>query len=192
MEGYLIPQAPGARTADRFARSGAPEVTWPRPAGRTFLFPGAVPGFMVLRAKDIMDSSVLMKDEEVDALTCARAMVAVRKGYAVTSRGTTPVPVGIVTEWDYLEKVTATGRDPSQIRLKEIASPTVHTCGPDTPTDEVVTTMATLGVRRILVRSGDQVLGVITAKNVLAIFRQYVDKVSSEIAAYQSGASPPV
>jgi len=137
-----------------------------------------------------MDSSFLTLDGETDALSCAQAMVERRKGYAVVVTGTPARIAGIVTEWDYLEKVVAARVDPALVKLKDLGSPTVHSCSPETPTDEVVTTMANLGIRRIVVRKGDQVVGVITAKNVLAIFRQYVDRVSSEIAGYQSNQTP--
>lgn len=145
---------------------------------------------MVLLAKDIMDSSFLTMDAQADALSCARTMVERRKGYTVVTSGDPPRIAGIVTEWDYLEKVVARGLDPARVTLSDLASVVVHSCSPETPTDEVVTMMANLGVRRIIVRKDDRVLGVITARNVIAIFRQYIDKLSSEIAGYQSTATP--
>ncbi len=50
--------------------------------------------------------------------------------------------------------------------------------------------MVKLGIRRIVVRSGNQVVGVITTKHILGSFRQYIDKLSSEIAGYQSTSTP--
>ncbi|MGA8711007.1 MAG: cyclic nucleotide-binding/CBS domain-containing protein [Thermoplasmata archaeon] len=145
---------------------------------------------MVLLAKNIMDSAILTVDDETDALTCARAMVAQRKGYAIVTHGGPTTVAGIVTEWDFLEKVVAAGADPSGLRVKQLASPDPQSCSPDTPTDEVVTTMVKLGIRRIVVRSGNQVVGVITTKHILGSFRQYIDKLSSEIAGYQSTSTP--
>lgn len=145
---------------------------------------------MVLRAKDIMDTSFLTVDEGMDALTCAQKMVERRKGYAVVTRGGPTKIGGIVTEWDYLQKIVAAQVDPTKTSVREIATPTVYGCPPETPTDEVVATMANLGVRRMIVRTDDRVVGVISAKNVLAIFRQYVDKLTSEIAGYQSSQTP--
>ena len=101
---------------------------------------------MVLLAKDIMDASILSMDDETDALTCARAMVAQRKGYSIVTHGSPRTVVGIVTEWDFLEKVLAASKDPSQIRLRDLASANLQSCSPETPTDEVVNTMARLGV----------------------------------------------
>jgi CBS domain-containing protein len=143
---------------------------------------------MVLTAKDIMDTDFLQMDEDVDALTCARAMVANRKGYSVITRAGERGVAGIVTEWDFLEKIVAPGALPAQFRLRDIATMTVQSCGPETPTDEVVTTMARLGIRRMMVRTDDRVLGVITARNVLAGFRAYIDKLSAEIAGYQASS----
>jgi CBS domain-containing protein len=145
---------------------------------------------MVLRAKDIMDTSFLTMDGETDALTCALTMVERRKGYAVVTVGGPTQIAGIVTEWDYLEKIVAPGVDPAGVKLRQLASPNVHSCTPETATDEVVQTMAKLGIRRMIVRKDDQVVGVITAKNVLAIFREYIDKLTSEIAGFQSTATP--
>jgi len=145
---------------------------------------------MVLLAKNIMDTSILTVDEETDALTCARAMVAQRRGYAIVTHGGPKTVAGIVTEWDFLEKVLAPTKDPARIPVKQLASPNPQSCSPDTPTDEVVTMMVKLGIRRIVVRSGDQVVGIITTKNILASFREYIDKLSSEIAGYQSSSTP--
>jgi len=144
----------------------------------------------VLLAKNIMDAAILSMDDGTDALTCARAMVAQRKGYAIVTHGEPRNVIGIVTEWDFLEKVLTSGKDPSKILLREISSSNLQSCSPDTPTDEVVTTMAKLGVRRLVVRSGTDVVGVITTRNILATFRQYIDKLSSEIAGYQSSSTP--
>lgn len=145
---------------------------------------------MVLRAKDIMDTSFLSLDSETDALTCAQTMVERRKGYAILTHGGPQTVAGIVTEWDFLQRIVAVGADPAKIAVREIASTAVHACVPDTPTDEVVTKMAELGIRRMIVQRGDQVVGVITARNILATFRQYVDRLSSEIAGQQSNQTP--
>ena len=137
-----------------------------------------------------MDTSFLRLDESTDALSCAQRMVEQRKGYAVVTRSGEPGMVGIVTEWDLVEKVLVPRADPTRLLLRDLVSPNLYACSPETPTDEVVTTMSKLGVRRLIVRTEDRVLGIITAKNVLAIFRQYIDKLSAEIAGYQSNQTP--
>jgi CBS domain-containing protein len=144
---------------------------------------------MVLLARDIMEAKVLTVTEETDALSGARTLVANRKGYAVVLRSTGQV-AGIVTEWDFLERVLAAGRDPAQVPVGELASPIVQSCTPDTPAEDVVQNMAANGIRRMVVRSGEEVVGIITSRDVLAMFRQYVDKLSSQIAGYHSDPTP--
>jgi CBS domain-containing protein len=146
---------------------------------------------MVLQAKDIMDPSLLTVDADTDALAVARKMVEARKGYAVLTRGTASTIAGIVTEWDFLEKIVAAGVPPETVPILRIASSQVQSCAAETPTDEVVATMPRLGIRRIIVRSGDQVVGVITSRHVIGIFRQYIDKLTAQIAGYHVGGSPP-
>ncbi len=146
---------------------------------------------MVLQAKDIMDRTILTADEETDALTVSQRMVAARKGYAILTRGPQSALAGIVTEWDFLQKIIAAGVPPASVPVKSIGSGDVQACGPETPTDEVVTMMAQRGIRRIVVRSGDRVVGVITSRHVVSIFREYVDKLTAQIAGFQVGANPP-
>ncbi|MGD0256640.1 MAG: CBS domain-containing protein [Thermoplasmata archaeon] len=144
---------------------------------------------MVLLARDIMDPHVLTVRSTENALACARTLASERKGYAVVLRPDGAV-VGIVTEWDFLEKVLAAGKDPSQVGVGDIASPILQSCTPETPAEDVVQTMASAGIRRMPVRAGDRVVGMITSRDVLAMFRQYVDKLSSQIAGYHSDPNP--
>lgn len=166
------------------ARAAVGSTVAPAPRVRTLIFAEGFVRRMVMRAKDVMESPVLTVEAGTDALTCARTMVERHKGYAIVMRSATVA--GIVTEWDFLEKLLAVGADPSRVIIGDIATASVHSCTPETPTDEVVARMAREGIRRMIVRSGDQVLGIITARTVLANFREYVDRLSSEIAGYHS------
>jgi CBS domain-containing protein len=140
---------------------------------------------MVLLARDIMDPKVLTVPATTDVLTCARTMSERHKGYAIVLNPEGGV-AGIVTEWDFLQKVLAAGVAPARTPVGTIASVVVHACAPETPAEDVVQTMAREGVRRLVVRSGDQVVGIVTSRDVLAMFRQYIDKLSTQIAAYRS------
>jgi CBS domain-containing protein len=139
---------------------------------------------MVVRAKEIMHTDVLTLPAELDALSGARTMVADRRGYAVILQSDRPI--GIVTEWDYLEKIVANGRDASRVPLGDIASGPIVSCDKNTPTLEVVETMTRKGIRRMLVTDGGRVVGALTARDVIGIFRAYVDKVSADISRLQS------
>ena len=144
---------------------------------------------MVLTARDIMEPDVVTVDGELDVLACARLLLERHKGYAVVLDVKKEV-AGIVTEWDFLSKVVAVGASPASLRVREIATPIVRSCAPETPAEDVVQMMVTEGIRRIVVRSGATVAGVITSRDVLRMFREYIDKLSSQIASYHS--NPPL
>ncbi|HLM91726.1 MAG TPA: CBS domain-containing protein [Thermoplasmata archaeon] len=144
---------------------------------------------MVLTARDIMDSQVVTVDGELDVLSCSRLLTERHKGYAVVL-GRQKELGGIVTEWDFLSKVVAVGANATTLRVREIATPIVRSCTPETPAEDVVELMVKEGIRRIVVQSGTQVVGIITSRDVLAMFRQYVDKLSAQIAGYHSDPAP--
>lgn len=137
---------------------------------------------MVLRAHEVMHKDVLLVDGELSALEVARRMVEARKGYAIVNED--GKALGIVTEWDFLEKVLAKELDPRSVKIKEIASKPLISCEKDTPTEEVVEMMVEKGVRRLIVLDKGSVVGVITSKDILKIFKQYVDRISSIVARF--------
>lgn len=136
-----------------------------------------------------MDPRVLMVEVGSDVLSCAKLLAVSHQHCALVGGDTLPIR-GIVTEWDIVEKVVATGRDPAAVRVEEIASFPVETCTVDLPTDEVVARMAEREIRRMVVCQRNQVVGIITARCVLASFRKYIDQLSAEIAGYGAGDLP--
>ena len=95
-------------------------------------------------------------------------------------------PRGIVTEWDVLSKVVAEAKDPRSVKLEELMTKDLITIKPNMGIDELSLFMSTKGIRRVLVVQDEKVLGVITARTVLARLRDYVDGVSAQIARFTS------
>lgn len=139
---------------------------------------------MVLTIKEVMDTRFLAVAPELSALEGARRMVAERHGYLLLVRDGRPE--GIVTEWDYIERVLAAGKAPESVALEAMASRPVISCDAATPTSEVIDLMVEKGIRRIVITSGGQVVGVVGSKDVLRSFRAYVDRISADIARLQS------
>ncbi len=140
---------------------------------------------MVLVAKDIMEKDFLSLSRDVDALEAARQMKIRKRGFAIisTARGT---PEGIVTEWDLLSKVVAEGKDAASVRIGELMTTNLVSVDPGVGFDQVAELMAHKGIRRLLVLKDDKVLGVITASIVLSRLKEYIDKISAQIARLQS------
>jgi len=95
-------------------------------------------------------------------------------------------PEGIVTEWDYLAKIVAESRDPAEVKLGEIMTADLVSVDANDGLDQVAQIMTQRGIRRVLVMKDDEMLGVITAKTMLSRLKEYIDRVSSQIARLQS------
>jgi len=139
---------------------------------------------MVLVAKDIVEKDFLSMEQNATALEAAKRMQSNRHGFVVvvTADGK---PVGIVTEWDYLSKLVAEGKDPSQVKLEEIMSRNLVTVKADDGIDYVAQLMAERGIRRVLVLQDGKILGTITARTMLARMKDYIDRISTQIARLQ-------
>jgi len=139
---------------------------------------------MVLVARDILEKDFLVLGVEVTLFEAAQRMKTSRHGCViVTNSG--GQPKGIVTEWDILSKVVAEGKDPKGVKLEEIMTKDLITIKADMGIDELSLFMSTKGIRRVLVMHNGKLLGVITSRDVLASLKDYVDKISTQIARLQ-------
>jgi signal-transduction protein with cAMP-binding, CBS, and nucleotidyltransferase domain len=140
---------------------------------------------MSFRAKDLAERDFISLTREASVLEAARAMKVRRHGYiVVVSRD--GVPEGIATEWDFVDKVIAEGRDTSTTKLGDIMSTGLVTVKAGDAFEDVTLLMVRRGIRRVLVLEDGKVLGIVTAKIVMSKLKEYVDKISSQIARMQS------
>jgi IMP dehydrogenase len=140
---------------------------------------------MVLVAKDILEKEFLSMPGDTNLFKAAQHMKTSRHGFVIVA-DKEGKPAGIVTEWDIISKVVAEGKDPRSVRLEEVMTRDLITIGPDLGIDELSQFMASKGIRRVLVVHDGKVLGVITARTVLARLKDYVDLVSTQIARLHS------
>ncbi|MCL5788740.1 MAG: CBS domain-containing protein [Candidatus Marsarchaeota archaeon] len=137
-----------------------------------------------MKAKDIMRTEFVSVDSSATVAEVVRKLVQSRRGFAIIT--TNQTPVGIVTEWDFLEKLVDKGLDPSTTKVSELMNSPIVGCDKETPTEEVVEMMVKRGIRRMVITDGDKVVGTITSRDILNIFKKYVDEVSSVIARFAS------
>jgi signal-transduction protein with cAMP-binding, CBS, and nucleotidyltransferase domain len=134
---------------------------------------------MVMYAKDLMHPPALIIDASASILDAAHLMAERHNGYALIARQ--GHPFGIVTEWDFVQRVIATGRSTSD-PVADIASTPLVSCDVDTPTDALVRRMAEEGVRRMLITRGGEAVGIVAARDIIASFQRYIDELSATIA----------
>ncbi|HXW95214.1 MAG TPA: CBS domain-containing protein [Nitrososphaerales archaeon] len=139
---------------------------------------------MVLYARDIVEKDFLAVSGTTSVLEGARAMKDSKHGFAII--GTPAEPEGVVTEWDIISKVVSEGLDPRGVTMGEVMSTDLLSIDASTPLSVVSQTMTEKGVRRILVKEGNEVMGFITSKTMLARMNDYVDKISAQISRLQA------
>jgi len=139
---------------------------------------------MVLYARDILVKDFLMLPGETSAIEAARVMKEKRHGFVLVASGSRPE--GIVTEWDYLARVTAEGNDPAHITLRDIMTREVVSVKENDSFEYIAKLMTEKGIRRVVVTRNEEIVGVITTRAVMAKLEEYVDKVSSLIARLQA------
>ncbi len=140
---------------------------------------------MVLVAKDIVEKDFLALPRSMSALEASRQMIAKSHGFVIIASGGGD-PEGIVTEWDFLARIMAEGMDPARVKLGDIMTSNLVSVDANEGIDQVAQIMTQKGIRRVLVISDHKVLGVITAKTMLSRLKEYIDRVSSQIARLQS------
>ncbi len=138
---------------------------------------------MVSVAKDVVEKDFISLQPDTSALEAARQMKAKRHGFAIIASPTGPV--GIVTEWDYLSKIVAERKDASQVKLGEIMTRDLVGVDANDGLDQVAQLMAQRGIRRVLVLRNHQVIGLITASIMLSRLKEYIDRISTQIARLQ-------
>jgi len=141
---------------------------------------------MVLYARDIVEKDFLSISGTSSVLEGAKEMKNSRHGFAII--GTPADPQGVVTEWDIISKVVSEGRDPRTVTMGEVMTTNLLSIDASTPISAVSQIMTDKGVRRLLVKDGNQVVGFITSKTMLARMNDYVDKISAQISRLQTPA----
>jgi len=139
---------------------------------------------MVLYARDIVEKDFLSISANTSVLEGAKAMKDSKHGFALI--GTPLEPKGIVTEWDIICKVVSEGREPQKLTMGEIMTTELLSIDASSPLSAVSQIMTEKGVRRLLVKDGNKVIGYITSKTMLARMNDYVDKVSAQISRLQT------
>lgn len=114
---------------------------------------------------DIMSSPVITVGIDAKVIDAAKIMARNKKGCVIVMKG--EKAVGIITERDLLERVLAEGKDYSKMVVEEVMSSPLISIGKNTPILEAMRIMRRHDIRRLAVIEGDQLVGIITDKDIL-------------------------
>lgn len=110
-----------------------------------------------------MTKDVITIDEQKTVFEAAELMSHERVGDLVVMDG--KMPIGIVTERDFVRRVVATRR-PLDTKVLEIMSKSLVTIAPDSPIKEAARKMAIKRIRRLPVLKEHELVGIITASDL--------------------------
>ncbi len=102
----------------------------------------------------------------VESVKNAARQMSERKSGVVIVRDNDEA-LGIVTEWDILSRVVAQGKDPSRTTVRDIMSAPVLSVSASLTAGEAISLMARNKYRRLLVKEGAKILGVVTLSQVV-------------------------
>jgi hypothetical protein len=76
--------------------------------------------------------------------------------------------LGIITQRDIVSKVVAQERDPDTLMVGEISSAPLRTVSPQTPLSECSDLMTRKKIRRLPVKDGDDIIGIVSDTDIFA------------------------
>src|SRR5579875_813900 len=141
--------------------------------------------FLILtmpKAKDVMRSFIVEVDTESYIKEVASLMKEKKVGSVIVKKDNNPI--GIITERDVLYKVVAEGKDPSKVKAKEIMSSPLITVDKETDLEEVLKIFKEKGIRRLPVKEGDKIVGIITLRSIIGDLRS-VEEVTKDFEKIQ-------
>jgi len=119
--------------------------------------------------KDLMTKDVLTIDTNKTVIEAAAVMSQNDVGDLVVMENN--LPVGIVTERDFVRRVLAVGKS-TKIRVSEVMSTPLKVIDPEAPIKEAARRMVNKGIRRLVVIKDNKLVGIITSTD----FAKYLGK----------------
>ncbi len=137
--------------------------------------------------KDVMSSPVITVGESEKVDKVAQFMEMQRLGSIIVTdkKGR---PVGIITERDLVTRVLAKNKLPSVILAKNIMTSPLITTSPDESLSNTARRMSRLNIRRLGVVYKGNLVGLISAKDILAITPELIEMIQ-ERALIREGNS---
>ena len=121
---------------------------------------------------DAMTRKLITISPESSSQECAQAMMTNKVGGLIVHDG--EQAKGIVTEHDLVDKVLAKNTDRTEVKVSDIMSTKLLSVEPSADLSDAMSIMANEGVRRLPVVYNGNVVGILTAKDILKIEPQLV------------------
>ncbi|MDZ7730749.1 MAG: CBS domain-containing protein [Natrialbaceae archaeon] len=134
----------------------------------------------VLTVGEVLTTDYVGVSESDSVLGTVRLMRDDRAACALVMRGSEPV--GIVTEWDILG-VVADEIDPTTTTVEEVMSSPVLRIDAGTPVSDGAEYMARENIRNLVVEADDEIVGMLTQRDVITVAGSYGQATSPQSPA---------
>lgn len=121
------------------------------------------------QVRDIMQKNVITIDEKKSALEAAKLISEKDISFLVIVKE--GKPTGVITERDFVRKIVAEDKNPSQVPLSEIMSYKFRWVDPSTDIEDAVQKMLNHNIRRLIILENEKLAGVITQTDLADFLR---------------------
>ena len=123
----------------------------------------------MVQVRDIMQKNVITVEYNKTALEAAQLISKNGISFLVIVKD--GKPIGVVTEKDFLLKITSADKQASKIPLKDVMSYKFRWVEPSTDIEDAVQKMLNNNIRRLLVLENENLVGVITQTDLAGFLR---------------------
>ena len=122
------------------------------------------------QVRDIMEKNVITIEHDKTALDAAKILSEKDISFLVIIEN--DIPLGVLSEKDFVRKLAAENRQASNTPISEIMSYKFRWVEPSTPIEDAVQKMLNNNIRRLLVLDNGKLIGVITQTDLAAYLRE--------------------
>ena len=131
--------------------------------------------------RDIMEKNVITIEHNKTALDAARMISEKDVSFLVIMKD--DVPVGVLSESDFVKRLAANDRKASDVIISEIMSSKFRWVQPETELEDAIQKMLNSNIRRLVILDDNKLVGVITQTDLTGFLRDklLVDKTIKNI-----------
>ncbi len=131
--------------------------------------------------RDVMKRHVITINPEARVIDAAQLMRKYGIGSLIVIEDNEAK--GIITKWDILTKVVAEGKDPAEIKVREVMSAPLLTIDHEATVEEAAMMMVKNKIKKLGVTKDSQLIGIITAYDIVATEPLFMKQIA-ELFAY--------
>ena len=133
----------------------------------------------VLKVREVMVTNLVTIEPNALIFEVAKLMRDKKVGSVIIIKKRKVL--GIVTERDLVRRVLAENRDPKTIKIRDVMSTPVFSISPEEDVVNAAHIMRQRGIRRIVVMTGDELVGVITTNDLARNMKRHIEELASTL-----------